>query len=456
MKNENTLHRLQVVIFTLLVFGLMSLNANAQLFTRTTFNASYVPITTGGGATVSTATGNDVNQVSIPLGFTFNYAGVSYTTIGLNTNGLLWFDAVAPSAAEGAYNNNLYVPGAGGTDKNITAWWNDMTDDASSDILYQTKGTSGSQTFTVQYTNYPHYTGTSGTNIRLNYQVIFYEGTNVIEFRYGAISGAGPVATGGGACIGIEYGTGGPGNFIDLVTGSSRTSHGMLSPLIAWPSYNYRLTPGAPTPIAAGTYNVGVGQTYPSLTLATADLNHRGISGPVTLNLTDANYDVTPANGSQIFPVFVGPVKGTSAANTVTISKTGAPATLSYSGSPVIDGGFGYGSTGGLSAISDSEEPIMGVCSRYTTISNINLVSLGTTANDVEIGLLVFESFGGDSGAQHNVFDKISVNMDRSNTSTIGIFSFSITNPGGVPGTNSFNTYRDVSIRDCYAGIKIA
>ncbi|MGB3076486.1 MAG: T9SS type A sorting domain-containing protein [Chitinophagales bacterium] len=464
MKNKNTLRTMllqmkciPVFIFALVVMGLTSRKANAQLYTRTTFNAAYTAINAGSGATVSTATGNDVNQTAIPLGFTFTYAGVNYTTVGLNTNGLLFFDAVAPVAAEGAYNNNMYVSGAGGTDKSISAWWADMTDDASSDILYQTQGTAGSQTFTVQYTNYPHFTGTGGTNVRLNFQVIFYEGTNVIEFRYGSRTITGPPTSLGGACIGIEYGTGGAGNFIDLVTGSGQTSHGLLSPLVAWPSYNYRLTPGAPTPVATGTYNVGIGQTYSSLTLATSDLNHRGISGPVTLNLTDATYDTTTANGSHIFPVFVGPFKGSSSVNTVTIAKTGTPATFSYRGSPVVQGGgFGYGSTAGLGAISNNEEPIMGVCARYTTISNINLVSLGTKASDVETGLMVFESFGGDSGAQYNVFDKITVDMDRTNTSTIGIFSKSITNPGGGQGTNSNNTFRDITIRDSYAGINIA
>src|SRR6187401_53322 len=110
MKNQNSFHqpqwllsRLQVLLLTLLTTSFLSLDAIGQpLFTRTTFNASYVPLSTGTGATVSTVTGNDVNQTSIPLGFTFNYAGVNYTTVGLNTNGLLWFDAVAPSASEGA------------------------------------------------------------------------------------------------------------------------------------------------------------------------------------------------------------------------------------------------------------------------------------------------------------------------------------------------------------------
>ena len=445
----------QFILSIIVAFGFSLTTVSAQLYTRSTFNAAYVPITTGGGATVSTATGNDVNQTAIPLGFTLNYAGVNYTTVGLNTNGLLWFDAVAPSAAEGVSNSNMIVPGAGGTDKSISAWWTDMADDASSDILYQTQGITPNQTFTVQYTNYPHYNGAVGTNIRLNFQIVFYEGNNVIEFNYGPKAITGPPTVSGGACIGIEYGAGGAGNFIDLVTGSGQTAHGMLSPLLAWPAYSYRLTPGAPTPVVAGTYNVGIGQTYPSLTLATSDLNHRGISGPVTLNLTDNNYDTTLANGSHIFPVFVGPFKGSSSVNTVTISKTGTPATFSYRGSPVIQGGFGFGSTSGFGGFGDSEEPIMGVCARYATISNINLVSLGTTANDVEIGLMIFESFGGDSGAHHNVFDRISVNMNRTNINTKGIFSNNLTGPGGFEGTNSYNTYRDITIRDSYVGIHL-
>ncbi len=241
-KSYDCFNRSWLFLLSLFVFVMLSNISDAQLYTRTTFNSAYVPIATGTGAMVSTATGNDVNQVAIPLGFTFIYAGVNYTTVGLNTNGLLWFDAVAPSAAEGAFNSRMYS--TGGTNQSISAWWTDAADDASSEILYQTQGTTGSQTFTVQYTNYPHYTGAVGTNIRLNYQVIFYEGSNVIEFHYGPKVITGPPTASGGACIGIEYGTGGPGNFIDLVTGSNSTSHGMMSPLVAWPSYNYRLTPG--------------------------------------------------------------------------------------------------------------------------------------------------------------------------------------------------------------------
>ncbi|MBK9400152.1 MAG: hypothetical protein IPN36_04620 [Bacteroidetes bacterium] len=161
----------------LLLCCLCTIQVNAQLYTRTTFNAAYVPITTGGGATISTATGNDANQTGISLGFTFAYAGNNYTTLGLNTNGFLFFDAAAPAA--NTENSRLFSTFA--PNLCVTAWWNDLIDDASSDILYQTQGAPGSRTFTVQYTNYPNSSGTNGSNVRLNYQVILFETSMILN-----------------------------------------------------------------------------------------------------------------------------------------------------------------------------------------------------------------------------------------------------------------------------------
>ncbi|MEP7263694.1 MAG: hypothetical protein ABI772_04315 [Bacteroidota bacterium] len=431
-------------LLTLAFCVVITMVANAQLFTRTTFNAAYAPITTGSGATVSTAIGDNGNQAGINLGFTFNYAGINYTTFGLNTNGLLWFDAATPSVTDGSSNDRLHR--TLGSNQSIAVWWNDLSDDASSDILYQLQGSAGNRKFTVQYTNYPYYSGT--TSVRLNCQVIFYEGTNVIEFRYGSLNVTGATGTTLGATIGIEYGAGGTNNYIDAVTGSKTLGNRLLSPLVSWPAYNFRFTPGAPTPIAGGTYNVGVGQTYNSLTQAVADLNHRGISGPVTLNLTDAQYDTSAANGRNIFPILVGEITGLSAVNTLTISKIGAPATIAYRGSPVAQSAIANANS--PSAIQGSQEPILGVCASYTTISNINLVSHGPLPHLVDVGLLVF---GDNLGTQNSLFDKITVDLDRGNATSIGIVTLNTSVSAALNGTNSFNTYRDITIRDCYAGI---
>jgi hypothetical protein len=444
------LSSLRKLLLTLLVSAGIASTAFAQTrFTRSTFSATYTPITVGGGATSSTATGDNANQTAIPLGFSFGYGDSTFTTMGLSTNGVVWFDAIAPAVTVSHAN----IIAASAPNQTLAPWCNNLIDDASSDILYQTQGSPGSRTFTVQYTNYPTYTGTPGSNVRMNCQVVLHETTNVIEFQYGTLNIIGGQTTSGGAMIGMEWGTGGNGKFIDAVTGSSSVSHKMLSPLSGWPSYNFRFTPGIPTAIAAGTYNVGIGHTYNSLTQAVADVNHRGITGSVTLNLTDAQYDTTAANGSNIFPIFVA-TPNADATHLLTISKTGTPATLAYRGSSIAASGAGFGTGVSTTAIAHTIEPLLGVSASYTTISNLNLITHGAPQT-VEIGLAVFELFG-NKGAQNNLFDKISIDLDRTHGGVYGISSFSTTSPGGLPGTNSNNTFRDLNIKDCNMGISLS
>ena len=448
-KKSKTIRTLKL-LFMLIAFVTMQKFVTAQSkFTRTTFNAAFTPITVGGGATVSTATGSNVHQTGIPIGFSFGYGDSTFTTLGLNTNGFIWFDAVAPATNPA----NSAMVSTTAPNQCISAWWNYLMDDASSDILYQTQGSPGSRTFTVQYTNYPtYYTGVGATNVRMNNQVILYETTNVIEFRYGALSVTGVQNLGYGAMIGLEWGTGGSGKFIDAVTGSSIVNNRMLVPSSGWPSYNFRFTPGTPATIPAGTYNVGIGQTYNSITQAVADVNHRGITGAVTLNLTDALYDTSATNGSNIFPIFVATPNADST-NKLTITKSGTAATLAFRGTSVNANGSGTGVSTGI--FDENSEPLLCVLSSYNTISNLNLVANGTAnEQNVDIGLAVCELFG-NKGAQYNLFDKITTDLNRTNGYSIGIYSFSTTSPGGVAGSNSYNTYRDINIKDCAYGIAL-
>lgn len=456
MQNQKPIYRnwqiriTHKLLLTFVAIASLQFYSNAQSkFTRTTFNATYTSITIGGGATSSTATGDNANQTGIPLGFSFTYGDSSFTSIGLSTNGVMWFDAVAPAVSAG--NSTLVTTTS--PNQSLAPWWNNLTDDATSDILYQTQGAPGSRKFTIQYTNYPTYIGTAGTYVRMNCQVILYETTNVIEFRYGALNVTGSQALSYGAMIGLEWGTGGSGKYIDAVTGSSIVNNRMLIPSSGWPTYNFRFTPGAPTTIAAGTYNVGVGKTYNSLTQAVADVNHRGISGAVTLNLTDAQYDTTAANGNNIFPIFVATPNADSI-NKLTITKSGNAATLAFRGTSVVSNGSGTGVN--TSVFDENNEPIICVLSSYNTLSNLNLITHGPTNTQyADNGLAVCELFG-NKGSHYNLFDKISVDLNRTNSNSVGIYSYSTTAPGGVAGTNSYNTYRDLSIKDCSRGIALA
>ncbi len=75
------------------------------------------------------------------------------------------------------------------------------------------------------------------------------------------------------------------------------------------------LTPGRYKIIQGicGTFTVGNGQTYPTLTAAINDVGSRELTCPVTLLLTDNNYP------SETYPIVINPIAGATSINTLTI-----------------------------------------------------------------------------------------------------------------------------------------
>ncbi|QQS34722.1 MAG: T9SS type A sorting domain-containing protein [Ignavibacteriales bacterium] len=67
---------------------------------------------------------------------------------------------------------------------------------------------------------------------------------------------------------------------------------------------------------------------YPSISAAIADVNERGVSGPVRLLLTDASY-------TETYPIVLGNVVGSSAINTITIKPSTSVTTVINAASPV-------------------------------------------------------------------------------------------------------------------------
>ncbi len=282
----------------------------------------------------------------------------------------------------------------------------------------------------------------------IQYQVWLYEGTNVIEFYYGAAP-TGIGSTSESASIGIENATGGNNQYIDAVSGSSFISNSTLQ-ATRWPAYCFRFTPGAPSVIAGGNYTVGAGQTYPNLNEAVAELNHKGISGPVTLTLTDAQYDITPAGGSNFFPVLVGPVVGLNVTNPLTITKIGTPAIIQYAGTTAGSIGHQVSATAisGLSA-----EPIIGLIGAdYVTLNNLDIRSTATGTSDYGVGLYNSSTL---DGATNNIIQNVTVTMNRANTSSRGFASAVPSTPASALGANSLNTFRDFTIKNVYGGIQL-
>ncbi|MES2380817.1 MAG: BNR-repeat neuraminidase N-terminal domain-containing protein [Bacteroidota bacterium] len=103
-----------------------------------------------------------------------------------------------------------------------------------------------------------------------------------------------------------------PGNFVDARVDSIGLSLGINPSLINGDPF------GARTIAASlnGSYNVGAGQTYTTITAALADLSVLGLSGPVTLNLVDASYATTTG---ETFPININTYTGMSNTNKLTI-----------------------------------------------------------------------------------------------------------------------------------------
>lgn len=448
MRNSYLFSLNRLLLAAVFVVAMGSVHAQLAL-TRTSFTAAYASIFGQPGTVwATTAQGDDNIASAIPIGFSFNYLGTAYTTLDANTNGAMAF---AGAGLVGTHRDNtgLFTSAFSTTAPNgtVTAWMDDMTIDTSSAVggrlLYQTAGVVGSRVFTLEWRNAGSYF--TGSTQRLNYQIKLYEGTNVIEFRYGSVV-TGTPSTSESASIGCESNTGGAGNWLDVVSGSSNVGNGYINSTTGWPVRNYRLTPGLPTALAGGTYTVGSTGTYPNITEAVADVNHRGVSGPVVLSLTDANYDIS-TNGENWFPIMFGSITGTSLTNTVTMQPASGTSTLTYNGT--VSGNMGNAGSNLITGTTN-EGVIMVSGTDYLLLNNLNLTS-GGNAN-LDRGLMVLNN-GTTNGTTFCGFQNIAVTLNRSNTSGIGIQQNVLSTPASALGANSNNAYMNLNIQNVYAGI---
>jgi hypothetical protein len=128
-------------------------------------------IDAGGGTDIWLS--DDDFATDIPLGFTFTYYGIDYTTIGVGSNGWLsfngshfWFPASVPFP-------DSYV-GA------IAPMARDLYPPTAAYIRYQTVGTAPERKFVVEYNQIPNF----GGGYEKTFEVILYEGSNTIRFQY--------------------------------------------------------------------------------------------------------------------------------------------------------------------------------------------------------------------------------------------------------------------------------
>lgn len=140
----------------------------------------------------------------------------------------------------------------------------------------------------------------------------------------------------------------------------------------------------------SGTYTVGSGGAYPTLTAAVADYNLRGVSGPVSFSLTDFAYN------SETYPIPIGASAGSTSTNTLTIKPAaGMQPTLGSASSTalVFDGA--------ANVIIDGSNTVGGTTKDFGFGGGLNtayVVRLVNSANNITLKNTFVQAAGVGSG----------------------------------------------------------
>lgn len=131
-----------------------------------------------------------------------------------------------------------------------------------------------------------------------------------MEYNYAPPSAASPPGPEENAFIGLAWPLGGEGHFLDGITGSQRSA-AFSGNISQYPAFALRFEPGPPLPpLAGGVYSVGSGGAFSSPTEALAQVEQRGLAGPVTPSLIDSVYAVSAFGGREVFPWVMGSASG--------------------------------------------------------------------------------------------------------------------------------------------------
>jgi Secretion system C-terminal sorting domain/GEVED domain len=198
---------------------------------------TYTPVV----GTVSTATGDDTIQNSIPIGFTFKFEGVDYTHFCVSPNGWIKLGNATTIGSTGAanYTNNLSNTA---TNRPLLAVLWDDNHKNTGDIQFLLSGTAPNQTLEVGWNavNIGGGGATSATELA-SYKIKLYQTTNVIEFVYGSTLGTAGALT---ASVGLN----GTSSFLSVTPGapsstSSTTADDAISETVGLVDKKLTFTP---------------------------------------------------------------------------------------------------------------------------------------------------------------------------------------------------------------------
>lgn len=165
------------ILFFVLLFSFSKISAQVSTYSLTESTEEYTPLQ----GTNSTAINSNGNQDNIPIGFTFNYSNVNYTTFSISTGGFIRLGGPIILASYAAITNALK---ANSTQKPVIAPLWDRHNRGTGTISYSVTGIAPNRVLIVDWNNIN--IGGEGlvSNEYSSFKLRLHETSNIIDFIY--------------------------------------------------------------------------------------------------------------------------------------------------------------------------------------------------------------------------------------------------------------------------------
>lgn len=149
--------------------------AGTDVPSTTSYSLTDIPFAPDAYAGTAVALTDDSQTGLLPIGFTFDFYGNSYTDFVICSNNWIGFSTGETSTW---VTNTVPNTGADRPKNCIMGPWQDINPSSGGNIMYQTLGVAPCRRLVVTYENVPMF---SCTSMIFAAQIILYEGSNIIE-----------------------------------------------------------------------------------------------------------------------------------------------------------------------------------------------------------------------------------------------------------------------------------
>jgi len=172
------------LLMVLLLFGVFSAWATVNEYSFNSTTGTFAEIT--GGTIYGTSTNDNECFLAIPIGFTFHYNDVDYTTISIATNGFI-------AMGDTVVSSNAAISIAAGTNNVIAGLNRDIKSRDTGSLMSLSSGTAPNRVFTVQWLHYRR-AATATANDDFSFQIQLQENGNQVCYIYGPFTAVTSVA----------------------------------------------------------------------------------------------------------------------------------------------------------------------------------------------------------------------------------------------------------------------